>query len=135
MAAAGLAGRRRAAHSAGGADATQDRNRAAVRGSSGSGGLGGLARPARLPRRLESTGPGDRHDRGAGRAAAAGKPFFASYAAILALMPARNLIEGFRDVPPRVGVDLRVYAFIDQEHRVARAESWDGIAFVIIMML
>jgi hypothetical protein len=58
-----------------------------------------------------------------------------TYAAVLAFMPARNFIEGFRDVPPHAGLDLRVYAFINDEHRIARAESWDGIAFVVIMLL
>jgi hypothetical protein len=58
-----------------------------------------------------------------------------TYAAVLALMPARNFIDGFRDVPPRAGLDLRVYAVINQEHRIARTESWDGIAFVVIMVL
>ena len=60
---------------------------------------------------------------------------FCTYAAVLALIPARNIIEGFRDVPPRAGLDLRVYAFIDHEHRVARTESFDGIAFLVIMAL
>jgi hypothetical protein len=46
-----------------------------------------------------------------------------------------NIIEGFRDVAPHAGLDLRVYAFINDEHRIARAESWDGIAFVVIMVL
>jgi hypothetical protein len=58
-----------------------------------------------------------------------------TYAAVLAFMPARNFIEGFRDVPPRVGLELRVYAFINDELRIARAESWDGIAFVVIVVL
>ncbi|HTX81731.1 MAG TPA: hypothetical protein VME44_06100 [Streptosporangiaceae bacterium] len=58
-----------------------------------------------------------------------------TYAAILAFMPARNIIEGFRDVAPHAGLDLRVYVFINDEHRIARAESWDGIAFVAIMVL
>ena len=57
------------------------------------------------------------------------------YAAVLALIPARSIIEGFRDVPPRAGIDLRVYAVINQEHRIARSESWDWIAFVVIMAL
>ncbi len=58
-----------------------------------------------------------------------------TYAAVLALIPARNVIEGFRDAPPRAGLDLRVYAFINLEHRVARSESFDGIAFLVIMVL
>jgi len=58
-----------------------------------------------------------------------------TYAAILALMPARNIIEEFRDVPPRAGPDLRVYAIINLEHRVARTESFDWILFVVIMVL
>jgi hypothetical protein len=58
-----------------------------------------------------------------------------TYAAVLALMPARNIIEGFRDVPPRAGPDLRVYALINLEHRVARTESFDWIVFVVIMAL
>ncbi len=57
------------------------------------------------------------------------------YAAVLALMPARSIIEGFRDVPPRAGLDLRVYAVIDSEHRVARTESFDWIMFLVIMVL
>jgi hypothetical protein len=58
-----------------------------------------------------------------------------TYAAVLALMPARSIIEGFRDVPPRAGLDLRVYAVIDSEHRVARTESFDWIMFLVIMAL
>ncbi len=58
-----------------------------------------------------------------------------TYAAVLALMPARSIIEGFRDVPPRAGLDLRVYAVIDSEHRVARTESFDWFMFLVIMVL
>ena len=50
-------------------------------------------------------------------------------------MPARNSIEGFRDMPPRACLDLRVYAVINLKHRVARTESFDWIVFVIIMVL
>jgi len=57
----------------------------------------------------------------AGRSRTARALRVCTYAAVLALMPAQNVIEGFRDVPPRAGLDLRVYAFINQEHRVARA--------------
>jgi len=58
-----------------------------------------------------------------------------TYAAVLALIPARNAIDGFRDVPPRGGIDLRVYAVINTEHRIARTESFDGIMFLVIMAL
>ncbi len=58
-----------------------------------------------------------------------------TYAAVLALMPARNIIEGLRDVPPRTGLDLRVYGVINLEHRIARTESFDWIVFVVIMVL
>ena len=71
----------------------------------------------------------------AGRSRTARALRVCAYAAVLALMPARNIIEGFRDVPPRAGLDPRVYAFIDHEHRVARTESFDGIAFLVIMAL
>ena len=71
----------------------------------------------------------------AGRSRTARALRVCTYAAVLALMPAQNVIEGFRDVPPRAGLDLRVYAFINQEHRVARAESWDELAFLVIMAL
>ncbi len=71
----------------------------------------------------------------AGRSRTARALRVCTYAAVLALMPARSIIEGFRDVPPRAGLDLRVYAVINDEHRVARAESFDWIAFVVIMAL
>ena len=71
----------------------------------------------------------------AGRSPAARALRVGTYAAILALMPARNIIEGFRDVPPRAGLDLRVYTVINLEHRVARTESFDWIVFAVIMVL
>ncbi len=71
----------------------------------------------------------------AGRSRTATVLRIGTYAAILALMPARNVIEGFRDVPPRAGLDLRVYAAINLEHRIARTESSDWIMFVVIMVL
>jgi hypothetical protein len=71
----------------------------------------------------------------AGRSRTARALRVGTYAAILALMPARNIIEGFRDVPPRAGLDLRVYAVINLEHRVARTESFDWIVFVVVMVL
>jgi hypothetical protein len=58
-----------------------------------------------------------------------------TYAAVLALMPARSVIDGFRDVRPRAGLDLRVYEFLDNEHRVARTESFDWIVFLVIVVL
>ena len=71
----------------------------------------------------------------AGRSRTARALRVCTYAAILALMPARNIIEGFRDVPPRAGLDLRVYTVINLEHRVVRTESFDWIVFVVIMVL
>ena len=71
----------------------------------------------------------------AGRSRTARALRVCAYAAVLALMPARSIIEGFRDVPPRAGIDLRVYAIINLEHRVARSESFDWIAFLVIMVL
>ena len=55
-----------------------------------------------------------------------------TYAAVLGLIPATNIIARFRDVPPHAGLDLRVYMLIDLEHR---AHPLSGIAFAVIMTL
>jgi hypothetical protein len=70
----------------------------------------------------------------AGRSRTARALRVCTYAAVLSLIPAGNIIDGFR-VPPRAGLDLRVYALIDHEHRVARSPLFGGIAFVVIMAL
>jgi hypothetical protein len=71
----------------------------------------------------------------AGRSRIARALRIGTYAAALALMPATNVIDGFRDVPPRAGLDLHVYAVINNEHRIARSESFDWIVFLVVVAL
>lgn len=52
-----------------------------------------------------------------------------AYAAILALIPARNVLGQILDVRPRAGLDLRVYRLVDQGARD------DGILFLAIVVL
>jgi hypothetical protein len=56
-----------------------------------------------------------------------------AYAAILALMPAKNVIEQILDVPPRGGTDLRLYRLIADS---GFGNHWGGeIIFLIVMTL
>jgi hypothetical protein len=52
-----------------------------------------------------------------------------AYAAILALIPARNVLGQILDVRPRAGLDLRVYRLVDGGARD------DGILFLAIVVL
>ena len=139
-----MAGWRSAADGAGGFDATQDQDRDCVRGRSGAGGRRRLVSFARaylatwnervevivlvlvlaglpvLAHRL--FGPADRS-----RTARALR--VCAYAAILALIPARNVLGQILDVRPRAGLDLRVYRLVDQGARD------DGILFLAIVVL
>ena len=53
-----------------------------------------------------------------------------TYAAILALIPAKNVVEQVLDVPPRGGIDLRLYRLISgpglATTGIARSCSWSS---------
>ena len=56
-----------------------------------------------------------------------------AYVAILALMPAKNVIEQVLDVPPRGGIDLRLYRLIASS---GFGNHWGGeILFLVVMAL
>jgi hypothetical protein len=56
-----------------------------------------------------------------------------AYAAILALIPAKNVVEQVLDVPPRGGIDLRLYRLISGP---GFGNSWDHeIVFLVVMAL
>jgi hypothetical protein len=56
-----------------------------------------------------------------------------TYAAILALIPAKNVVEHVLDAPPRRGIDLRLYRLISGE---GFGDHWKNeIAFVVVMAL
>jgi hypothetical protein len=56
-----------------------------------------------------------------------------AYAALLALIPAKNVVEQVLDVPPRGGVDLRLYRLISGP---GFGNSWDNeIVFLLVMGL
>jgi len=56
-----------------------------------------------------------------------------SYAAILALIPAKNVVEQVLDVPPRGGIDLRLYRLISGP---GFGNHWDSeIVFLVVMAL
>jgi hypothetical protein len=56
-----------------------------------------------------------------------------TYAAILALIPARNVVDQVRDMAPRGGSDLRVYRLVDQG---ASNRPWlAGILLLVLMAL
>jgi hypothetical protein len=55
------------------------------------------------------------------------------YVAILALIPAKNVIEQVLDVPPRGGIDLRLYRLIADS---GFGNTWGGeIIFLVVMAL
>ena len=55
----------------------------------------------------------------------------AGYAAILALVPAKNVVEQVLDTPPRGGVDLRLYRLISGP---GFGDDWSSeIAFLVVM--
>ena len=54
-----------------------------------------------------------------------------AYAAILALIPVRNVIDQFLDTRPRGGIELRVYHLVDQG---ASDGLWFGGILVIVIM-
>jgi hypothetical protein len=69
--------------------------------------------------------------------AASGRPArllrIGAYAAILALVPAKNVVEQILDVPPRGRVDLRLYALIAHP---GFGNSWDSeIIFLVVIAL
>jgi hypothetical protein len=56
-----------------------------------------------------------------------------AYAAILALIPAKNVVEQVLDVPPRGGTDLRLYRLISGP---GFGNSWDNeIVFLLVIAL
>ncbi len=56
-----------------------------------------------------------------------------AYAALLALIPAKNVVEQVLDVPPRGGIDLRLYRLISGP---GFGNSWDNeIVFLVVMAL
>ena len=56
-----------------------------------------------------------------------------AYAAILALIPAKNVVEQVLDVPPRGGIDLRLYRLISGP---GFGNSWGSeILFLVVMAL
>lgn len=56
-----------------------------------------------------------------------------SYAAVLALIPAKNVIEQVLDIPPRGGIDLRLYRLI---FAPGFGNHWDSeIVFLVVIAL
>jgi hypothetical protein len=56
-----------------------------------------------------------------------------AYVAILALVPAKNVVEQVLDVPPRGGIDLRLYRLVAGS---GFGNSWGGeIIFLVVMAL
>ncbi|HEY6789532.1 MAG TPA: hypothetical protein VI365_19715 [Trebonia sp.] len=56
-----------------------------------------------------------------------------AYVAILALIPAKNVIEEVLDLPPRGGIDLRLYRLISG---AGFGNHWDGeILFLVVVAL